>query len=156
MYTHFNDCEYFSMQYWWHSNAPWNSMLLLSLSPLIRPSPSLFWGCRAQEIKWAPWISFQFYFFFSSFLVPSFSWILVSPHLGHLTAVEAKHIGRRHMGICIHIPYISTATPPLSDRPFRCQWQASVCIEMCAFKMHSDSFWFPLLWEKLFNDCMTL
>jgi len=115
-----------------------------------------FWSCRAQEIKWAPWISFQFYFFFSSFLVPSFSWILVSPHLGHLTAVEAKHIGRRHMGICIHIPYISTATPPLSDRPFRCQWQASVCIEMCAFKMHSDSFWFPLLWEKLFNDCMTL
>lgn len=137
------------MQYIGGPAMPHGITCSLSLSLVLSDQLSrlLFLGLPcfgAQEIKWAPWISFQFCFLFFFSLK---SRILVSPIWATWLLLKRNILAAAYGYIVCS--YKHSHTPNAHSLPLSVA--ASVCIEMYAFEMHSDSFWFPLPEQKLLD-----
>lgn len=149
MYTHFNDCAYFSMQYIGGPAMPHGITCSLSLSLSFYPTSCLacsFWGCPVlgrRKLNGRHGFRFNFAFFFflpekSDFSFPIWAtWLLLKRNI---LAAAYGYI------VC---SYKHSHTPNAHSLPLSVA--ASVCIEMYAFEMHSDSFWFPLPEQKLLD-----
>lgn len=80
------------------------------------------WRCRAQEIKWAPWISFQFYFSgFSGFSDSVFQLSVSVPAFGPLDCRWSGTYWRWHMhvyvSVCVCVYTGGSGTRPPTRTP---------------------------------------